>query len=69
MKIRESIKVDISDFQGNPGSAFETAEKNKSVVHIVNEDGVAGVLMSKEQYEFTRDEIESLYEVIEELTL
>ena len=69
MKIGESLKVNISEFQGNPESVFETAEKKKSVVHVVDEDGIAGVLMSKEQYEFARDEIESLYEVIEELTL
>lgn len=69
MNIRESLKVDISEFLGNPENTFETAEKNKSVIHVVDENGVAGVLMSKEQYEFARDEIESLYEVIEELTL
>ncbi|WP_213810393.1 hypothetical protein [Jeotgalicoccus sp. WY2] len=62
------ITIDIAEFQKNPENVFKTAEKEQSVGDI-DGDTVAGVLMSKAQYEFARDEIESLYDVIDELTV
>lgn len=69
MENSERITIDIAEFQKNPENAFKTAENEQSVVHVIDGDQVAGVLMSKAQYEFARDEIESLYDVIDELTV
>lgn len=69
MENSERITIDIAEFQKDPENAFKTAENEQSVVHVIDGDQVAGVLMSKAQYEFARDEIESLYDVIDELTV
>lgn len=69
MENSERITIDIAEFQKAPENAFKTAENEQSVVHVIDGDQVAGVLMSKAQYEFARDEIESLYDVIDELTV
>lgn len=69
MENSERITIDIAEFQKDPENTFKTAEKEQSVVHVIDGDTVAGVLMSKAQYEFARDEIESLYDVIDELTV
>lgn len=69
MENSERITIDIAEFQKNPENAFKTAEKEQSVVHVIDGDKTAGVLMSQEQYEFARDEIESLYDVIDALTV
>lgn len=69
MENSERITIDISALQKDPENTFKTAEKERSVVHVIDEDKVAGVLMSKEQYEFARDEIEALYDVIDALTV
>lgn len=69
MENRERITIDISKFQRDPVNAFNTAEREQTVVHVIDGDKVAGVLMSKAQYEFALDEIESLYDVIDELTV
>ncbi|MBF0753443.1 hypothetical protein E4T89_04090 [Jeotgalicoccus nanhaiensis] len=65
----ERMTIDLAEFQKNPENAFKTAEKEQSVVHVIDGDKTAGVLMSKAQYEFARDEIESLYDVIDALTV
>lgn len=69
MENSERITIDISEFQKDPENAFKTAEQEQSVVHVIDDDKVTGVLMSKAQYEFARDEIESLYDVIDALTV
>ncbi len=69
MENRERITIDILEFHKDPENAFKTAENKQSVVHVIDGDNVAGVLMSKEQYEFARDEIEALYDVIDALTV
>ena len=69
MENSERITIDIAEFHKDPENAFKTAENEQSVVHVIDGDQVAGVLMSKAQYEFARDEIESLYDVIDELTV
>lgn len=69
MENSERITIDIAEFKKDPENAFKTAENEQSVVHVIDGDQVAGVLMSKAQYEFARDEIESLYDVIDELTV
>ena len=65
----ERMTIDLAEFQKNPENAFKTSEKEQSVVHVIDGDKTAGVLMSKAQYEFARDEIESLYDVIDALTV
>lgn len=69
MENRERITIDILEFHKDPENAFKTAENKQSVVHVIDGNNVAGVLMSKEQYEFARDEIEALYDVIDALTV
>lgn len=69
MENNERITIDITEIQNAPDNVFKTAEKEQSVVHVIDGDKVAGVLMSKAQYEFARDEIESLYDVIDALTV
>lgn len=65
----ERITMSMSELQNAPKEVFKTAEKEQSVVHVIDGDKTAGVLMSKAQYEFARDEIESLYDVIDALTV
>jgi len=65
----ERITISLSELQNAPKEAFKTAEKEQSVVHVIDGNKTAGVLMSKAQYEFARDEIESLYDVIDALTV
>ncbi|CAD2077456.1 type II toxin-antitoxin system Phd/YefM family antitoxin [Jeotgalicoccus meleagridis] len=69
MNSSRSINIDIKDLKQDPNKVFETAEKEKRVIHVLDENESAGVLMSKAQYEFALDEIESLYDVIDELTV
>lgn len=69
MENSERITISLSELQNAPKEAFKTAEKEQSVVHVIDGNKTAGVLMSKAQYEFARDEIESLYDVIDALTV
>ncbi|QQD85351.1 hypothetical protein [Jeotgalicoccus sp. ATCC 8456] len=69
MDSSQPINIDLGELKEQPNRAFETAEKEKRVVHVMDGDRLTGVLMSKAQYEFALDEIESLYDVIDELTV
>lgn len=69
MDSSQPINIDLGELKEQPNRAFESAEKEKRVVHVMDGDQLTGVLMSKAQYEFALDEIESLYDVIDELTV
>lgn len=69
MDTSQPINIDLEKLKDKPENAFKTAENKKRVVHVMDGDQVTGILMSKAQYEFALDEIESLYDVIDELTV
>ena len=67
--VSKPITVDFAEFQADPKAVFDLAEREKSVVHVMDSEKIASVVMSQAQYAFALDEIESLYDVIDELTV
>lgn len=59
--IRDIPKGSISDVKRSPMDIFKKSEELKQGVYILNRDNVAGVMLSKEQYEhliYLIDELE-----------
>ena len=67
--VSKPITVDFAEFQADPKAVFDLAEREKSVVHVMDGEKIASEVMSQAQYAFALDEIESLYDVIDELTV
>jgi|TARA_B100000809_G_C15105352_1_gene518526 PHD/YefM family antitoxin component YafN of YafNO toxin-antitoxin module len=57
----------ISDVKKSPMTIFKEAEERNNGVYIFNRDKVAGVVLTQEQYENMNNEIEALYDRIDEL--
>lgn len=62
-------KLSVSDFKCSPMSPFRKAEESNSGVYIIDGDEASGVILTRNQYESLYDEIEDLYERIDEFTV
>ncbi|SJN25029.1 hypothetical protein FM115_03200 [Marinilactibacillus psychrotolerans 42ea] len=62
--IRNIPKGSISDVKKSPMDIFKKSEELKQGVYILNRDNVAGVMISKQQYEGLLDLIEELEEKV-----
>ena len=67
MKILDVPHKSISDVKRAPMDIFKEAEELNNGVYIFNRNKVAGVILTQEQYESLNNEIEALYERIDEM--
>ena len=59
----------ISDVKRSPMNIFKEAEEQQNGVYIFNRDSIAGVMLTQEHYEDMVNEIELLYDKIDELVV
>ena len=52
--------VSFTDVKKSPGSIFSLAKETDNAVYVFNRGQVAGVILTKEQYEFLHSRIEEL---------
>ncbi|WP_411842881.1 hypothetical protein [Salinicoccus sp. HZC-1] len=57
----------ISDVKRSPMNIFKEADEKQNGVYIFNRDSIAGVMLTQKQYEDMSNEIELLYDKIDEL--
>jgi PHD/YefM family antitoxin component YafN of YafNO toxin-antitoxin module len=62
MKTLAVPTANITDVKKSPGKVFELAAKNDNGVYIFNRGRVAGVMLTREQYENLSNSIEMLKE-------
>jgi PHD/YefM family antitoxin component YafN of YafNO toxin-antitoxin module len=54
----------ISDVKRSPGKIFEQADSARSGVYVFNRGEVAGVMLTREQYELLNDTIDALEDAL-----
>lgn len=69
MKIMDVPMKSVSDIKRSPMSIFEEARESNNGVYILNRNEVVGVALTRDQYESIYNELESLYDKIDELTV
>jgi len=60
MEILTVPTANVSDVKKSPGEIFARAEKANSGVYIFNRGTVAGVMLTREQYESLNNQLEEL---------
>lgn len=58
----------ISEVKRSPMDVFKKADKADKGVYIFNRNEVAGVMLTQKQYESFDEDIDSLYDLIAEMT-
>jgi PHD/YefM family antitoxin component YafN of YafNO toxin-antitoxin module len=58
------LTVSIADVKKSPAKVFELAGRNKNAVYVSNRATVAGVMLTKSQYEDMQAQIESLQDIL-----
>jgi PHD/YefM family antitoxin component YafN of YafNO toxin-antitoxin module len=56
--------VSITDVKKSPVEIFELASRNKNAVYVSNRASVAGVMLTKSQYEDMQAQIETLQDIL-----
>ena len=69
MKILDVPYTNLSDIKKSPRMVFDTARETDSGVYVFKNSKPLGVVLTTEQYEGLNDEIEKLYDKIDELTV
>ncbi len=62
MKILNVPHTSITEAKSNPTKIFEQSAREKTGVYIFNRNNVAGVMLSKDQYEYLNNRVEQLEE-------
>lgn len=68
MRTLDIPTTSISEVKRSPMEAFHKAAEEAAGVYVFNRDKVAGVMVTKEQYESLNHTIEDLYDRLAELT-
>ncbi|WP_411843753.1 hypothetical protein [Salinicoccus sp. HZC-1] len=69
MKIMNVPMKSVSDIKRSPMRIFERAKESNNGIYILNRNQVVGVVLTRNQYESIYNEMESLYDKIDELTV